>query len=60
MSQNLVLETALVQLPELEQHLVRDCAHQVQQLLDRYRDPHLVGLALELLVSQLQDSIIYP
>lgn len=59
MSDTQALETAISQLPELEQHLVRDCAHQVQQLLDRYRDPHLAGLALELLASQLQDSILY-
>jgi len=59
MSQNIALETAISQLPAQQEHLVRDCAHQVQQLLDRYRDPHLIGLALELLSSQLQDSISY-
>jgi hypothetical protein len=59
MSQKQALETAISQLPTDSQYLVQDCAHQMQQLLDRYRDPQLVGLALELLASQLQDSISY-
>jgi hypothetical protein len=59
MSQNLALETAISQLPSLEQHLVRDCAHQIEQLLDRYKDPHLVGLALELVGADLKELIAY-
>lgn len=59
MSQNLALETAISQLPDLEQHLVRDCAHQIEQLLDRYKDPHLVGLALELVGADLKELIAY-
>ncbi|MGI4866115.1 MAG: hypothetical protein ACRYFZ_19480 [Janthinobacterium lividum] len=59
MSQNLALETEIGRLPQLDQHLVRDCAHQVQQLLDRYNNPHLVSLATELVSAQLQDSLKY-
>lgn len=57
MSQNLVLEMGLAQLPDLDQYLVQDCAYQVQQLLDRLKNPHLQSLALELVSAQLQDSI---
>lgn len=57
MSQNLVLEMGLAQLSDLDQHLVQDCAHQIQQLLDRTKNPHLQSLALELVSARLQDSI---
>lgn len=59
MSQNLPLEAQIGQLSEIDQHLVRDCAHQMQLLLDRYRNPHLASLATELVSAQLQDSIKY-
>lgn len=59
MSQNLALETAIAQLPTESQYLVRDCAHQIEQLLDRYRDPHLVGLALELVGADLKELLTY-
>ena len=38
---------------------VRECAHQVQLVLDRYRNPHLVGPALELVNAHLLESILY-
>jgi hypothetical protein len=59
MSQTQTLETAISQLPALDEHLVRDFAHQVQQLLDRYKNPHLAALALDLVNAHLLDSIIY-
>lgn len=59
MSQNLLLEAEIGRLSEIDQHLVRDCAHQMQQLLDRYHNPHLASLATELVSTQLQDSIKY-
>lgn len=59
MSQNLALETEIGRLPELDQHLVRDCAHQMQLLLARYNNPHLESLATELVSAQLQESLKY-
>jgi len=59
MSDNLPLEAEIGRLSEIDQHLVRDCAYQLRQVLDRYHNPHLTSLATELVSAQLQDSLKY-
>ncbi|AMJ65052.1 hypothetical protein [Hymenobacter sp. PAMC 26628] len=59
MSDKQVLDTEIAKLPEGQQYLVRECAHELQRVLDRYKNPMVVGLANELAVAHLQDSIKY-
>jgi len=64
MSNNLVLETAIAQLPVETQYLVRECAHELQRVLERYGRPAPFvllpsSLALDLVLAKREDSIRY-
>lgn len=57
MSDKQEFEVELTKLPTDEQYLVRECAYEVQQVLDRYKTPLVVGLAVALVAGELQESI---
>lgn len=59
MSDKQLLDTEIAKLTEQGQYMVRECAHELQQVLDRYKDPVVVGLAHELAQVHLQESIKY-
>lgn len=63
MSQPQQLEVEISKLPNRERHLVRECAHELQQVLDRYQRAGQavppVSLALDLVLANQLDTLRY-
>lgn len=62
MSHKQQLETEINKLPLDDQYLVRECAHELQRVLDRYqqrRQQPPTALALDLVAAHRLDSIRY-
>jgi hypothetical protein len=53
------LEIEIAKLSPEQQYLVHDCAHQVQQVLDRFKCPLIKASGVHLAAAKLLDSIKY-
>lgn len=59
MSDLQILEFEIAKLPPEQQYLVRDCAHLVQQVVDRYDDFLVAAMAVHLVAARQQETIKY-
>jgi hypothetical protein len=59
MSHKQEFELELTKLDADTHYLVRECAHEIQQVLDRYKTPLVVGLAVALVAGELQEKVGY-